>query len=201
MESVVGMTERSTCFDCLNAKIWPGTSGSYLEPPDEPEANCMEARVDEELEEKVYGSESAAELCPFFRPRMIEKCAYCGNEMNVPRYSWKIYELDEYDCLPVCSKECAVNMKLKCLGKRLYEKIQNKKWRNNAITFWTCPECGETVKEFGDSIYWWIDDRDHLNYVCQGCWHEQEPDIVETLDPNYGVKYDQKGGRICIQDL
>lgn len=96
---------KPTCFDCLNANVYPGFAGTYMEPPEAPEAECKE-EIPEELYELT--EEAMAEKCGKFNPRLITKCGNCGKGMNVPEYSWELWGKGGWVDVPVCSEPCRV---------------------------------------------------------------------------------------------
>jgi hypothetical protein len=94
-------TEKKSCFNCKNALKSPGYSGTYLDPPEPPEAECQNTEVPDYIVELP----EPAEKCAWYDPELIAKCSQCGKEMEVPVYLWGIwaYGLTE---LPCCCRLC-----------------------------------------------------------------------------------------------
>lgn len=55
-----------------------------------------------EMEEDINESGN----CPYFSPRIIEVCANCGKEMNVPEFEWELWCASPHSQIPVCSIKC-----------------------------------------------------------------------------------------------
>lgn len=66
-----------------------GIFGSY---------ECDNPLMDEDIEYDDY--------CSFFVPRLIDVCANCGKEINVPEFEWKLWCAAPHSQVPVCSIEC-----------------------------------------------------------------------------------------------
>lgn len=97
------MKEKS-CFNCKLAHVTAGYMGSYLNPPEYPEAECN----CKDVPDYIFDKDEPATECGWYEPVLIEKCAECGNEMNVPEYLWDIWAINfESDCTEaVCSHLC-----------------------------------------------------------------------------------------------
>lgn len=88
--------DRKSCYNCKNAYVTSGYGGSYLNPA---ECNCQD------VPNYVLVQDNPANECGWYDPVLIEKCAECGNAMNVPEYLWDIWAVT-IENIPVCSHLC-----------------------------------------------------------------------------------------------
>jgi hypothetical protein len=92
------------CKFCLNGNYFEdrsvGIPGGY---------ECSSPDAPEDYSETLNGD------CPFFNPRMIDKCSNCGRDMDVPQWLWTTY-FNERECgssIPCCCQDCVEEMKSK----------------------------------------------------------------------------------------
>ena len=119
-----------TCFECLNAKIYPGCHATLYEPSEPAEAECrlifplwwMQTYAEEltepeeaealrrliELEDKLwmYHDFELPEHCGRFDPVLVENCAECGQQIDAALWEWGIWAMDMYEQRPACSEAC-----------------------------------------------------------------------------------------------
>ena len=121
---------KPTCFECLNAKVYPGCPATRWEPSEPAEAECrlifplywVQTHAEDltepeeaealrrmiELEDKlwVYHDFELPEHCGRFDPVPVGNCAECGAEIDAALWEWGIWVMDMYELVPVCSEAC-----------------------------------------------------------------------------------------------
>lgn len=100
-------TPHKTCACCAHASWFEdrsvGLFGNY---------ECDNPELPDGYDDELPGENENAD-CPFFEPRIIERCANCKREMKVPEWIWSIWHPGEYGNLPCCCHNCASELRRK----------------------------------------------------------------------------------------
>lgn len=105
-----------SCMDCKYHLHWEELGGFFFECILEHYAGLSEEELEKlELKSPINFLFELAQRCEKFSPIMVEKCAYCGKEINSPAYLWKIWGHNEWDIVPCCSEKCKKEMEKESL--------------------------------------------------------------------------------------
>lgn len=96
---------KKSCSTCKHTVRVMGNSFIYLQ---ENPQNLIECLLKDELKEigEKYNWDNLKmpEVCGRYEARMIDKCSYCGKEINKPEHKWTLFA--NPTSAPVCSVDC-----------------------------------------------------------------------------------------------
>lgn len=114
------MIGKQSCWNCTRSRIIKGRKiDEFTSEPDI--VDCIEGKVDYNLLDKYKRNPIIMpKVCNHYDPELIEKCYYCGQEINKPVWNWPHWVDGVFDEWPVCNQECS-----EALQKELDESLED----------------------------------------------------------------------------
>ncbi|WP_157677481.1 hypothetical protein [Dehalobacterium formicoaceticum] len=111
---------RKTCLNCMNGVIVHHNNSPWDQVSKPYEIDCtLREEIIKSGKVHKWNETYMPEVCGSYRPKMVEKCAYCKKTIDAAEYLW-----DKWGGIngrPVCSNDCAVKLEAAEVGSMFYD--------------------------------------------------------------------------------